>query len=366
MNCAEVQNRLLEYLDRSLDEITAKHLEAHLNFCVPCRTEVDGLADCIRQVAALPIVDPPLGFAQRVMAHVREINTQPGFWQRMIDTWRLGKSIQAAAVVLVAALAFHLYQQESPRVLETTEVALNAAQEPPATDGNELTVTPLPARTSSSRAQTESSTSREATQLSPTPSAAPDASPAAASPAPVAQTEVDPRANVASQASRRMPLPVQEVATGRDSSRSARETFGIGEFPFGAALQSLRQPVAPHPVDRRFFTVNEPVADLEFVVRRRLAQHREPAEKVGSEPRREYAEPASATSTPATPVPPFLTSNFVETRWYTVAPEHLEHFKKDLAAETHIESEWTSMKREKGSATRPLAIKVVILPPGDR
>jgi hypothetical protein len=59
----------------------------------------------------------------------------------------------------------------------------------------------------------------------------------------------------------------------------------------------------------------------------------------------------------------------IETRWFTVAPEHLELFKKDLAAETLIESESVNAKQEKEIAAksdRPLAIKVMILPATDR
>jgi hypothetical protein len=59
----------------------------------------------------------------------------------------------------------------------------------------------------------------------------------------------------------------------------------------------------------------------------------------------------------------------LETRWFTVAPEHLELFKKDLAAETLIESESVSAKRENELAAksdRPLAVKVMILPAADR
>ena len=43
MNCEEVQAQLLEYLDKSLDRISTKHLEIHLSSCPPCRAEADSL-----------------------------------------------------------------------------------------------------------------------------------------------------------------------------------------------------------------------------------------------------------------------------------------------------------------------------------
>jgi hypothetical protein len=59
----------------------------------------------------------------------------------------------------------------------------------------------------------------------------------------------------------------------------------------------------------------------------------------------------------------------VETRWFTVAHEHLEQFKNDLSAQTVIESESLGAKREKeltAKGNHPLAIKVTILPATDR
>jgi hypothetical protein len=56
----------------------------------------------------------------------------------------------------------------------------------------------------------------------------------------------------------------------------------------------------------------------------------------------------------------------VEIRWFTVAPEHYEYFRKDLAAEANIESEKSTAAKERDAAlksSRELLIKVMILQP---
>ena len=87
--------------------------------------------------------------------------------------------------------------------------------------------------------------------------------------------------------------------------------------------------------------MNEPNADFEFVVRRRTAQRRDSFEIDSWEAARRSPEAevsaASAVMQRAAPSP--FVSPMMETRWFTVAPEHFEQFKKDLTAETLIESE---------------------------
>src|SRR5262252_632202 len=100
MNCEEVQPQLSDYLEKTLPSADLKIIEAHLSTCTSCRIETDYLAECIHQVASLPIVEPPIGFTQRVMARVREINERPSFWDRWIYPLRIKIPLQAAAVVV--------------------------------------------------------------------------------------------------------------------------------------------------------------------------------------------------------------------------------------------------------------------------
>jgi len=113
MTCAEVQLLLSEYIEKSLDTVRMKAVETHLLSCGGCHAETEGLMDCIRQISELPLLDPPIGFTQRVMAHVREIESRPAGWRRVLAPFRIGPPIQATALVLVAIVAVFLYQKES-------------------------------------------------------------------------------------------------------------------------------------------------------------------------------------------------------------------------------------------------------------
>ncbi|HEX6801772.1 MAG TPA: hypothetical protein VF130_04780, partial [Candidatus Binatia bacterium] len=68
---------------------------------------------------------------------------------------------------------------------------------------------------------------------------------------------------------------------------------------------------------------------------------------------------------PAAPAPPTpRIESIAEIRFYNVAPEHFEYFKKELASEAIIEAESKPAAKEKDAGfDRLLLIKVTILPP---
>ncbi len=363
MNCEEVQAQLLEYLDKSLDRIRTKHLEIHLSSCPPCRAEADSLADCVRQVAALPIVDPPLGFAQRVMAHAREIDLSPSIWQRVALFMQNQIPLQAATVVLIAIFSAFLYQKmDSKSSAPATQMAV-------LTDAAEKAKSiPHPESTSSAASTQVKESSPNTAPKNTTPAAV---APASAPSQPAHKTDAENASEGRLETPKRAPISVQEVATGRENSRLIGDNFTFGALPFGGSRQSSLRP-APMALNEPMFSINEPSADVEFVVRRRPAQRRDSAETDNLESTRKSAEaeasPAAAAMRRPAP-PPFLSGMIVETRWFTVAPEHFEQFKKDLTAQTLVESETPTAKQEKEfsqKSDRPLAVKVVILPAIER
>jgi hypothetical protein len=212
----------------------------------------------------------------------------------------------------------------------------------------------------------------------PPPSQQTPAKLAAANPSAPAASSITPPATpngeqeirepIPSAAAKRAPIQVQEVATGREAPRINRESFGLGDFPFAAPRQPSLRSAAP--AESPVFSMNEPNADIEFVVRRRPAQQRYQAESESADTVRKSAEAdANTPSALARRAAPSLSGMIVETRWFTVAHEHLEQFKKDLSAQTVIESESIGAKREQeltAKGERPLAIKVMILPSTDR
>src|ERR671924_1168252 len=133
MNCQEVQERLSEYLEQSLDGESMKSVEIHLSACRSCRAEADSLLLCIQNVANLLRVEPPLGFAQRVMAHVRDLERKPNLWERVWFPLRIKMPIHATAIVLIGVLAVYVVEKaEFRRDLPTTADRVASAKREPA------------------------------------------------------------------------------------------------------------------------------------------------------------------------------------------------------------------------------------------
>ncbi len=371
MNCEEIQTGLSEYLDQSLDAISTKSIEVHLATCSRCRIEADSLAECIQQVMALPIIDPPLGFTQRVMTHIREIESQPTIWQRLFLPLRVKIPLQATAVVLIGALAVVLSQKES-------QLKKPDFSEPPAS-----TITPA-APSEKIREQRKDSAivaERFVKNENPAkPTAKPPADLAkqateevypdkAAAPAVVQQTQPaaptaaklagESRLEDKKEAPRRPPVPAQEVSTSGEALRSRGDTFGLG-----AAAGALRQPSlrsGSFLAERSLSPLSEPSADVEFVVRRRPRERPDQKETGGSD---SAQSPVFKRAAPAS-----QPSSIIEIRWFTVPVDRFEQFRKELTAEATIESERTPGVIENDLAQkigRELLIKVNIVSPSDR
>jgi hypothetical protein len=118
--------------------------------------------------------------------------------------------------------------------------------------------------------------------------------------------------------------------------------------------------------------LSEPSADFEFIVRRRPPERRESQEQTeepgGAAPSARAETDAAiayAAAKRAVPAPAAPSSSIVEMRWFGVPGDRYEQFRKDLAAEAHIDSERSLSGVDKESlskSSRDLLIKVIILP----
>jgi len=373
MNCDEIQTRLSEYVEKSLDAISAKGIELHLLSCSRCRVEAESLDECMQQVAGLPMVDPPLGFVQRVMAHVRDIDKTPTLWERLFFPLRVKIPLQATAVVLVGALAIVLFQKEEPfNRQESSEhgVAIIASPTPSEKKNEPSKGSPIVVERSARDQKTSDSTVTptaelakqfaEQNQFNKAAAATPPPAKAQAAPPATVQLADESRQEDKKEAPRRPAIPAQEVSTSGEVQRSRGDAFGLG-----AAVEALRQPsLRPGPflVERSLSPLSEPSADVEFVVRRRLRERREQKDAASFDAVSQNAEAKRTTPAPAAP----KTSSLTEIRWFTVPIDRFEQFKKELAAEATIESERTLGVMENDFAQktgRELLIKVNIISP---
>ncbi len=348
MNCREAQTQLSEYLDGGLDALRAKSVESHLLACPVCRAEADGLADCIRQIAELPQVEPPPGFTERVMARARVFEAEPTLWQRILAPLRFSVPIQGGAAVLIAVLAIVIYRNERP--IDNSRPPVPSAVAP----AQDQRAGEAPLRDAAPRAKLDSKRIRlaEKAAIPPAPAAKESAAQA------VAKAEVASAVGELKDLPHRAPIPAQEVATGSESARPDAAPFGFGP--------SFNAPFRPglFATDRLLSPLSEPSADVEFVVRRReVEQKKTEARRAGADSR--AASAAKRSAEPAAPQPNSLT----EVKWFTVPAERYDQFKKELAAEATIDSE-----RPIGSLTndlsaksnRDLLIKVIVLTPLER
>ena len=383
MNCEEVSKHLTEYLDNTLDTAMTTRVATHVISCALCRAESNELADCIQQVATLPALDAPLGFAQRVMAHVNDMEPKASLWRRLMLSLTSRVPVQATAFAVVAVCAIALYQNQQP-LRQNSDVNLALRHQAP-TPVDQKNLTPTAVVPTTALKDRES-----AAKTTATPKVPPEAPKQAASNSPrsvlgeatqsrqtKATVTTAENANPESPgeppniAPKRPPLRVQEVATGRENSVFS-DPRGFS-FPFPAPISALRssesRPTAMALERATHF--GDRVADFEFIVRRRAPQRREPVENLSSADGLQKSNETD-TSSQGAPRPASAPAaararieSIAEIRFYNVAAEHFEIFKKDLAAEANIELEPKNTAKELDAAKqadRQLLIKVTILP----
>ncbi len=351
MNCEEVSHQLTDYLDKSLDTATTTRIATHIISCALCRAESNDFADCIHQVSALPELDPPLGFAQRVMAHIHDSEPQTSLWQRMIRPLLNGLPLRASATAAVAIFAIALYQWQQP-LKQNSDVNLALRADSPVTN-KEKTSAPTAAKTPQIKESLNTTVemplaAAKLTAVETTLRAAPTIAPQPAAPA-AKQSESEIPVEEKIETPKRPPLRVQEVTAARDSRPVVSDPRAFG------GPVALRQ-AAPMMLERPV-PIGDRATDFEFVVRRRSAQRRDTIEHLGSV-ESERAPSAAATGKARI-------ESIAEIRFYNVAPEHFEVFKKELASEANIELEPKTTAKEIDAAKqadRQLLVKVTILP----
>ena len=385
MNCQEVQERLSEYLEQSLDDASMRTVDIHLSSCRLCRAEAASLVRCIQNIAGLPTVEPPLGFAQRVMSHVREIEARPSVWERLFPLG-IKMPIHATAIVLIGVLAVYLLEKEEPhKNLLTTpgQVASRSEKKEPAelaAPANSLPDTeqstpvgPVPPPSLSAPLAKEKSGAGEASRSrekkqppsAPAEIAVPTQSPNSAANEPVETRSLFEEGRTGSLQSL---LPIDPrrrargVISGTPVVNPAMPRIGTGTFSPPSELE---------PDSLRAGSLSPlPLADYELVVRRRPPQQ-DQALRDNLSASRKRSEAATADRPQPTPsgierlMAMIPDSTRPQTVWVSLAPNQFQQFKKDLVSLGTIESESTTSFRDLEFASKTeseILIKLTILP----
>jgi Putative zinc-finger len=352
MNCQETQARLSEYLDCSLSATQLAIVQEHLAACPSCQEEAALLKETIEQVAALPLMDMPLGFNQRIMASVREIEIRPGYGERLFWGFRRSLPIHSTALVAMGILGIFLWAREDWQ----NQPTLPSSQQLSSTTVQESIPT-------SAESDTKEVASRQADQQNDmpredTPNRAPQPNRQASDERPKQTIETSTKiaaepANSRGVKSAGSAPDVQPVEAGRAPAATTRPESGgrgapvIARTPVGNHAQSQwGTPVTfSFPVESEFRSpAPEPFADYELTVRRRsraaeAAQQDNSGEKA---PRRAIDRLMAAIPDHSRP----------QTIWVNVPKNQYEQFKKELDALGTIESELAVPLLREQSAVR--------------
>jgi hypothetical protein len=385
MDCIEVQARLSDYLEKSLDGVTLREVESHLSHCVSCRNEADTLAECIQQVAKLPLVDPPPGFTHRVMARVRELESPPPLWQRWLLPLRFKLPLHATAVVLIAVLGVYLYQRESTQTPSQAKLESNArlkTKDAPSKIAASKTRPPTSVQTKT-KLPRETEQGKESTRPAEEPKVTGEI--AAARQTELSVIERPALKQVETQAEKKVesgavlappPPPVKGLSVSDEVNKENRSSVpklrgGPTAEPF-----SPERKTAPATQSRVVIgaPASSPPVEIDFVVRRHPTEHDSQTKA------RLDAQKKSAEMLPLhfesfnygydrlrinRVLPKISPTRESQTLWLTVPAAQYEQLKKELAELGTIESESPPPSRERAgliSRDASLRVKITIEP----
>ena len=107
MDCSRWREMASDYIENTLPDASAQAMQAHSQTCASCKSDEAALRSLSRELNVLPQVDPPLFFADNVMAALerarRPFSAQNGpWWQTMLPQLgrvALGTALTGGAVV---------------------------------------------------------------------------------------------------------------------------------------------------------------------------------------------------------------------------------------------------------------------------
>jgi hypothetical protein len=125
MTCNEIEDRLPAYLENLLSPEEKKTIEGHLASCSRCSRASEVLQKAEEIVQDLTEVEPPPFFEQRIMSRVREeAGQKQGILRILFYPLYIKVPLQAFATLLVAVIAFSLYQTVEPELQHVAPPAI--------------------------------------------------------------------------------------------------------------------------------------------------------------------------------------------------------------------------------------------------
>ena len=125
-DCRIYGEKLSAFLEGALPEAEGWEVEKHLENCGDCRSVLQDLKKTGDLLARLEEKDAPPWFTQKVMARVKqEAGEKKGLLQKLFFPLRIKIPIEVAASLLVAVLAWQLYQASPPEMKALPEAPMS-------------------------------------------------------------------------------------------------------------------------------------------------------------------------------------------------------------------------------------------------
>lgn len=177
---ADIQKHLPAYCGGDLEAAERELVETHLAECPDCRSELANLQTTLRLIRTTPEVEPPPWLTGRIMARIREQQTEKRGWLlRMFYPLHIKLPLEAIALLMVCVSGYYLSRTvetelKAPHVTQETprrkDKPVPSAEQPPASPPRapvpEAVVLPAPAP-----ASTAPKTPADAPAFAPAPPA---------------------------------------------------------------------------------------------------------------------------------------------------------------------------------------------------
>jgi len=129
MECGQIQKRMPAYVDGMDSPEERRLIDQHLPSCPSCRKALEEYQNNRERLRNLKEVEPPPGFAQRILAQVEEEEEKGGLLKKLFYPLHVKIPIQAIATIVIAVLAIQVYRTSEPQkaVVQRYEVTIPAA-----------------------------------------------------------------------------------------------------------------------------------------------------------------------------------------------------------------------------------------------
>ena len=137
MNCADILERLSEYIDGTLDVQTRTAVEKHIATCENCKQELASLRAVVDELGALDPVNPPADFLEKI--HER-LETRSGFnkiLRKLFVPFHIKILLElaaAATVTMLVVLVLNIQQPEIQMMKTPAGTTSQRMDEKPKTD----------------------------------------------------------------------------------------------------------------------------------------------------------------------------------------------------------------------------------------